>query len=72
MSYRTNISNITLERRNQIKGRLDNFATFMWRGENAFDICGAFIIADKRGDLKFYIYYCSLYFDINSEHSLRN
>ena len=54
MSYRTNISNITLERRNQIKGRLDNFATFMWRGENAFDICGAFIIADKIGDLKFY------------------
>lgn len=54
MSYRTNISNTTLEKRNQIKGRLDNFATFMWRGENAFDICGAFIIADKRGDLKFY------------------
>lgn len=54
MSYKTNITTITEEKRNQIKGRLDDFATFVWRGKNAFDICGAFIIADKRGDLKFY------------------
>ena len=54
MNYRTNITTTTEEKRNQIKGRLDDFATFVWRGENAFDICGAFIIADKHGDLKFY------------------
>lgn len=54
MNYKTNITKTTEEKRNQIKGRLDDFATFVWRGENAFDICGAFIVADKRGDLKFY------------------
>ena len=54
MNYRTNITTTTEEKRNQIKGRLDDFATFVWRGENAFDTCGAFIIADKQGDLKFY------------------
>lgn len=54
MNYRTNITTTTEEKRNQIKGRLDDFATFVWRGDNAFDICGAFIIADKQGDLKFY------------------
>ena len=54
MNYKTNITTTTEEKRNQIKGRLDDFATFVWRGENAFDICGAFIIADKHGDLKFY------------------
>lgn len=54
MSYKTNISNITKQRRNQIQSRLDDFATFTWRGQEAFEICGAFIIAEKRGDLKFY------------------
>ena len=54
MNYKTNITTTTKEKRNQIKGRLDDFATFVWRGEDAFNICGAFIIADKQGDLKFY------------------
>lgn len=54
MSYKTNISNTTIQKRNQIQSRLDDFATFTWRGQEAFDVCGAFIIAEKRGDLKFY------------------
>lgn len=51
MSYKTNI---TKNNRDQIKSRLDDFATFKWRGQDAFDVCGAFIIAENRGDLKFY------------------
>lgn len=44
----------TKAERDKIKYRLDNFATFMWRGVDAWENFGAFIIADKQGDLKLY------------------
>lgn len=40
--------------RQKLKYGIDDFTTFMWRGCDAWENFGAFIIADKRGDLKFY------------------
>ena len=42
------------QRREQFKGRLDNFCRFHWKDEDAFDKFGAFIITDNVGDLKFH------------------
>lgn len=42
----------TLEKRFQLWKRLDPFTQFYWGGVNTFLEFGAFIIADKRGDLK--------------------
>lgn len=47
------LSNITRERRNQLRHSIDDFACFTWRGVNAFDAFGAFIINNKNS-LKFY------------------
>ena len=44
----------TAEKRNQLKSLLDNFTSFSWRGYDAFDNFGAFIINNKEGGLKFY------------------
>ena len=54
MAYKTTISNITSQRRQQIKALQDEFTTFSWGGIDAFDTFGAFIINDKKGSLKFY------------------
>jgi hypothetical protein len=54
MAYITNISNTTRQRRQQIKSLQDEFCTFSWGGEDAFENFGAFIINDKKGSLKFY------------------
>lgn len=54
MAYITNISNTTQQRRQQIKSLQDEFCTFSWGGEDAFENFGAFIINDKKGSLKFY------------------
>ena len=51
---KTNIITNATEKRNQIKGLIDNFATFQWRGEDAWDKFGVFIINEGKGDLKFY------------------
>ena len=45
-------SNITQKKRDQFKGALDEFCTFKWNDKDSWDDFGAFIIADKRGDLK--------------------
>lgn len=51
---KTNIITNATEKRKQIKGLIDDFATFWWRGENAWDKFGVFIINEGKGDLKFY------------------
>lgn len=38
----------------QLQKQMDDFSTFVWRGSNSFSTYGAFIISEKRGDLKFY------------------
>lgn len=43
----------TVQERNRIKWGIDDFASFTWRGVNAFDVFGAFIINNKNS-LKFY------------------
>ena len=48
------ISDKTRERRRQIKNLQDGFMTFSWRGYDAFDNFGAFIVNKKEGQLKFY------------------
>lgn len=48
------VSEITKKRRAQIKSLQDEFTTFSWRGLDAFENFGAFIINDKKGSLKFY------------------
>lgn len=48
------ISEDTQKRRQQIKSLQDEFMTFSWRGFDAFDNFGAFIINEKKGSLKFY------------------
>lgn len=48
------ISTDTEKRRQQIKSLQDEFMTFSWRGFDAFDNFGAFIINEKKGSLKFY------------------
>lgn len=54
MAYITKISNITSQKRKQIKSLQDEFMTFSWGGVNAFDNFGAFIINEQKGSLKFY------------------
>lgn len=44
----------TLNKRSVMKAGMDNFATFSWRGIKSWEIFGAFIIAEKPGDLRFY------------------
>lgn len=46
------LSPITAKKRLDLYKRLDPFTNFWWGGNNAFSNYGAFIIADKRGDLK--------------------
>lgn len=48
------ISPDTEKRRQQIKSLQDEFMAFSWRGFDAFDNFGAFIINEKKGSLKFY------------------
>lgn len=57
-SYVTMWNNIelsprTVRERNNLKGFIDDFASFTWRGIDAFDTFGAFIINNKNS-LKFY------------------
>ena len=47
------LSPTTVAKRNQLKSGMDDFTSFTWRGVNAFDIFGAFIINNKN-TLKFY------------------
>ena len=54
MQYINDISNLTRQKRNQIKSLQDEFMTFAWGGVDAFENFGAFIINDKKGSLKFY------------------
>lgn len=49
-----NPSTKTKEKRDQLKSLLDDFTSFSWRGYDAFDNFGAFIINNKEGSLKFY------------------
>lgn len=48
----TTITSTTIEKRKQLKATLDNFCTFWWRGVDAFETFGAFIV--NKDDLKFY------------------
>ena len=48
------LSNTTKRKRAQIKSLKDEFMTFSWRGFDAFENFGAFIINEKKGSLKFY------------------
>lgn len=48
------ITDFTKQKRQQIKALQDEFMTFSWRGFDAFESFGAFIINDKKGSLKFY------------------
>ena len=56
ITYYKNInpSQHTISKRSQIKSLQDEFTTFSWRGYDAFENFGAFIINDKKGSLKFY------------------
>lgn len=54
MQYINDISDLTRQKRNQIKSLQDEFMTFAWGGVDAFENFGAFIINDKKGSLKFY------------------
>ena len=54
MSYHNiQITNQTRAMRGRLKGSLDPYAYFIWRGVNSFDDFGAFII-NGGDDLKFY------------------
>lgn len=46
------ITNTTHAKRSELKNRLDEFCTFSWRGYDAFENFGAFIV--NKNDLKFY------------------
>lgn len=48
------LSDITKERRGRIRGMLDDFCLFQWRGHDAFESFGAFIVNEQKGSLKFY------------------
>lgn len=54
MAYITKISATTQKHREYLKRSIDDFASFMWAGLDAFEEYGAFIINDKKGSLKFY------------------
>ena len=45
---------MTQKKRNELKRRMDKFTSFSWRGYDAFDNFGAFIINEKKGSLQFY------------------
>lgn len=51
---RITTSQVTETRRQQIKSLQDEFMTFSWRGYDAFENFGAFIINESKGSLKFY------------------
>lgn len=51
---RITTSQVTKTRRQQIKSLQDEFMTFSWRGYDAFENFGAFIINESKGSLKFY------------------
>ena len=51
MSYKTNL---THNKREQLKSQMDDFATFQWRGHDMWDKYGCFIINESKGSLKFY------------------
>ena len=51
---KTNIITNATEKRKQIKGLIDDFATFRWRSIDAWEKFGVFIINEKSGSLKFY------------------
>ena len=46
------LSSETRNKRNQLKGLMDEFCTFKWRGIDAFEVFGAFVINSR--NLKFY------------------
>lgn len=48
------LSETTKERRGRIRGLLDDFCLFQWRGHDAFESFGVFILNEKKGSLKFY------------------
>lgn len=48
------LTDTTIKRRKQIKNLKDSFMGFQWRGHDAFDNFGMFIINEKKGNLKFY------------------
>ncbi len=54
MAYITKISNMTSQKRKQIKSLQDEFMTFSWGGVDAFENFGAFIINEQKGSLQFY------------------
>ena len=47
-------TNLTTNKRTQLKAQLDDFATFKWRGHDMFDDFGCFIINETNTGLKFY------------------
>lgn len=51
MSYKTNL---TRNKREQLKSQMDDFATFQWRGHDMWEDYGCFIINESKGSLKFY------------------
>lgn len=51
MSYKTNINDMA--KRNQLRSLMDDFTSFSWRGDDAFETFGAFIVGGKDA-LKFY------------------
>lgn len=53
MSESNRYSNLNTKPREQLKTRMDNFATFVWRGVRSWETYGAFIINNKNS-LKFY------------------
>lgn len=51
MSYKTNL---TYNKREQLRSQMDDFATFQWRGHDMWEEYGCFIINEAKGSLKFY------------------
>lgn len=47
-------TNLTTNKRDQLKNQLDDFATFQWRGHDMFEDFGCFIINENKTGLKFY------------------
>lgn len=45
-------SAITKRKRDQLKGTIDEFCTFVWCNKDSWEDFGAFIIANERGDLR--------------------
>lgn len=51
MAHKTQITDSS--KREELRRRMDDFTSFSWRGDNAFDKFGAFIVGGKDA-LKFY------------------